>query len=239
MSSLVAGAYCRAYRVNLDEAVPSERPYPTFDAFFTRRLRHGVRDISADTVVSPADGRLSAVGNIDSASVIRVKGRPYDVGELVGDDSETNRYRGGSFAVVYLSPSDYHRVHSPVDGSVSAVRGLPGDYYPVNAIGEAHVPRLFVRNNRVAIVIDNGEIGRVTLVMVGAYIVGRISVSVLPLPAVPPGVHAPSPPPIVHRGEEIGVFHLGSTVVLLLEPGLNVTRQPGRILFGESLLKAS
>jgi phosphatidylserine decarboxylase len=235
---VVAGAYCRAFRVNLDEAIPGERPYPTFDAFFTRRLRHGARDISADPLVSPADGMLSSVGSIDSASVIRVKDRPYDVGELVGDDEDTNRYRGGTFAVVYLSPSDYHRVHSPVDGAVSIVRGIPGDYFPVNSIGEAHVPRLFVRNNRVAIVIEAGDLGRITLVMVGAYIVGRISVNVLSDPAVPPGVHALSPVP-VRRGDEVGVFHLGSTVVVLVEPGVDIGRRPGRVLYGESLLKAS
>lgn len=239
VSALVAGAYCRAFRVNLDEAVPGERPYPSFDAFFTRRLRNGVREISSDRLVCPADGMLSAVGAIDSASTIRVKGRPYDVGELVGDDGETNRYRGGSFCVVYLSPSDYHRVHSPVDGGVAAVRGIPGDYFPVNAIGEAHVPRLFVRNNRVAIVIDSPDAGRVTLVMVGAYIVGRISVSVLDAPAVPPGLHTLPAPVPVRRGDEVGVFHLGSTVVVLLEPGVDVGRRPGRVFYGESLLKAS
>jgi phosphatidylserine decarboxylase len=237
LSALVAGAYCRAYRVNIDEAFPGERPYPTFDAFFTRRLRNDARSISADQLVSPADGMLSAVGTIDSGSMIRVKGRPYDVGELVGDYAESNRYRGGAFAVVYLSPSDYHRVHSPVDGTISLVRGMPGDYFPVNSIGEAHVPRLFVRNNRVAIVIDTSELGRVTLVMVGAYIVGRISVSVMPDQAVPAGIHTMAVR--VSRGEEIGVFHLGSTVVLLVEPGIDVVRRPGRVLYGESLLKAS
>jgi len=156
----------------------------------------------------------------------------------VGDDEEKNRYRGGTFAVVYLSPSDYHRVHSPVDGTVRVIRGIPGDYFPVNSIGEAHVPRLFVRNNRVAIVIDTDAVGRVTLVMVGAYIVGRISVSMMADHAVPPGVHS-LPSVAVHRGDEVGVFHLGSTVVMLVEPGVDIGRRPGRVLYGESLLKAS
>src|SRR6185503_17417827 len=122
--------------------------------------------------------------------------------------------------VVYLSPRDYHRVHSPVEGTIVMVRSMPGDYYPVNAIGVRHVHNLFVRNRRVSIAIDTPKesgLGRVTLVMVAAMIVGRITVTGIDARDVPLGDHAPGSK--IGRGDELGMFHLGSTVVLFLEPG--------------------
>ncbi len=235
----IASAYAKAYQVNLDEAALPPSEYRSFDAFFTRRLREGARRVSDDAVVSPADGRIEAVGGIDEHSRIVAKGRPYDVGELIGDDDDAERYHGGSFAIVYLSPRDYHRVHSPVRGSISLVRGVPGDLFPVNSIGERHVPRLFVRNRRVAICIDTEELGRVTLVMVGAVIVGRITVSLLPGGDARPGDNVLDPPVSVDRGDEVGIFHLGSTAVLLLERGVELAGSTGPILYGESLLRQS
>jgi phosphatidylserine decarboxylase len=238
LSRVITKAYSKAYRVNLDEAMPVRVPYPSFDSFFTRSLKDGARSVSADAVVSPADGKLSSAGRVDSGSRIFVKGQHYDVGELVGDARDAARYSGGEFAVVYLAPGDYHRVHSPVDGEVSLIRGVAGDLYPVNSIGERHIPQLFVRNQRVAIVIDTRGLGRVTVVMVAAVIVGRVTVSALPgVPAVPPGGHEIRPPKSVVRGDEIGVFHLGSTAVVLLEPGVSISRSPGRVRYGESLLR--
>lgn len=235
VSTPIFRAYCRAYGVNLDEAEPAPDGYGSFDAFFTRPLRPGARSISTDAVVSPADGRLSATGRIDAGARLFVKGKPYEVGELIGDPADAARYSGGEFAVVYLAPGDYHRVHSPVDGRVCLVRGIPGDLYPVNRIGERHVPRLFVRNSRAAIVIDTAGLGRVTVVMVGAVIVGRITVSGIDAPDVPPGAHPLDRP--VARGDEIGIFHLGSTVVLLLQPGVSIARPLGVVRYGESLLR--
>ncbi len=239
VSAALTRAYCRAYRVNLQEAAPQESAYTSFDAFFTRTLRDGVRRVSSDAIVSPSDGKLSALGRIDPAARLFVKGQPYEVGELVGDAREAARYAGGEFAVVYLAPRDYHRVHSPVDGEITLVRGMAGDLYPVNSIGEQHVPQLFVRNQRAAIVIETKGLGRITVVMVGAVIVGRITVSVLPAFDVPAGNHSIDPPRSVAKGDEIGVFHLGSTVVMLLEPGVSIARPPGPVLYGQSLLVAS
>lgn len=230
-------AYSRAYGVNLAEAAPQEGAYPSFDAFFTRALCTGARDVSSDALVSPADGLLSATGPIDAGARLFVKGKPYEVADLVGDAGDAARYSGGEFAVVYLAPGDYHRVHSPVDGQITLIRGIPGDLYPVNTIGELHVPRLLVRNSRAAIVVDTVGLGRVTAVMVGAVIVGRISVTGIDAPDVPPGLHPIVPARPIARGEEIGVFHLGSTVVLLLEPGVSIARAPGRVRYGESLLR--
>lgn len=223
--------------MNLEEAAECPGGYCSFDAFFTRALRAGARKVSSDGVVSPADGRLSAIGVIDPGIRLWVKGRPYEVGDLIGDDQLAERYRGGQFAVVYLAPGDYHRVHSPVSGTMLAARGIPGDLFPVNSIGERHVPQLFVQNSRVAIHLDAPGFGRVIAVMVGAVIVGRMSVTGIDAADVPPGLHVFEPPRAIERGDEIGIFHLGSTVVVLLEPGIQLERQPGRILYGESLLR--
>jgi phosphatidylserine decarboxylase len=239
VSRAVTSAYCRAYRVDLDDAEMPPGAFPSFDAFFTRQLKPGARAMSSDALVSPADGQLSSQGVVDPGARIFVKGQPYDVGELVGDPRDAARYAGGEFAVVYLAPRDYHRVHSPVEGRITLVRGLPGDLYPVNSIGEKHIPQLFVRNQRAAIVIDTPGLGRVTVVMVGATIVGRVTVSVLGGPDVEPGMHPIEPGVAVQKGEELGIFHLGSTVVLLLEAGLAVARETGPIRVGESLLRSS
>jgi phosphatidylserine decarboxylase len=235
----VERAYCRAYQVNMDEAEGHLGSYPSFDAFFTRSLKKGARGISSDPVVSPSDGKLSCFGRIDTGAQIHVKGQLYEAGELIGDEQDARRYSGGQFAVVYLAPGDYHRVHSPVDGRITLLRGMPGDLFPVNSLGERYVPQLFVRNNRVAIVIDTETLGRVTVVMVGATIVGRISVNALPGPAVPPGTHVIEPAAMVAKGDEIGMFHLGSTAVVLFEPGLTLTRTTGVVRMGQSLVSAS
>jgi phosphatidylserine decarboxylase len=237
VSAPLFSAYCRAYGVNLAEA-QGDGGFTSFDAFFTRTLRDGARRISRDALVSPSDGRLSAAGRVDAGSRLFVKQQPYEVHELTGDPQDAARYSGGEFAVVYLAPGDYHRVHSPVAGTLARVRKIDGDLYPVNGIGERHIPQLFVRNSRVVMPIETEGLGRVTAVMVGAVIVGRISVTGLDYPDVPAGEHAFSPPRKLERGDEIGIFHLGSTVVLLLEPGISVARPLGKIRYGDSLLKA-
>jgi phosphatidylserine decarboxylase len=236
VSTLVTSAYCRAYRVQMAEVAEQSGAFATFDEFFTRQLRPGARPIAEAPVVSPSDGVISATGPIDGAARFFVKGSHYELGELVGDHREAPRYAGGSFAVIYLSPRDYHRVHSPVDGKLTELRALPGDLFPVNQIGERFVPKLLSRNQRVAFIIDTPQLGRVTAVMVGATIVGRIGVAHMGGKTPSQGVHQVEPAVQLQRGSELGVFHLGSTVVLLLEPG-NVLRRPvGPVLCGQSLL---
>jgi phosphatidylserine decarboxylase len=240
LSSAIVGLYAKAYRVDLDDAVvPEEGRYDTFDAFFTRKLRDGLRPLHPDpqAIVSPADGRIEDIGPITTGGLLKIKGRDYGVADLVGDASEVARYEGGQFVIVYLSPRDYHRVHSPVSGEIKLIRSMPGDYYPVNSIGERHIKSLFSVNRRVAIVIDTPTQGRVTVVMVSAMIVGRVSVSVIDERDVPIGAHVMDPPRPVARGEEIGIFRLGSTAVVFVEKGAAPpwTRRPGPVRFGEPL----
>lgn len=252
VADAVVGMYVRAYKVDLGDTVPPAGSFPSFDAFFTRPLREGARPVCADpdALVSPADGRLEDAGPVHAGGKLHIKGRDYAVADLVGDHAEAARYDGGQFAIVYLSPRDYHRVHAPIAGRITMVRSMSGDYFPVNSIGEQHVDSLFSINRRVAIVIDTATKGRVTVVMVGAMIVGRITVSVIDARDVPFGDHVIEPARSVVRGDEIGVFHLGSTVVVFVEKGKaspfhgsavnggprTQPRDPGRrILVGEPL----
>ena len=234
----VVNLYCRAYDVDLDECRKASG-FRSFDEFFTRELREGARPLPDDqrVIISPADGRVDSIGPVDGRA-FHVKGRPYDVVELLGDAEEARRYEGGQGCVVYLSPRDYHRVHAPVAGEITTVRSMPGDYYPVNAIGVRHVHNLFVRNRRVAITIETppeSGLGKVAVVMVAAMVVGRITVSGIEERDVPLGVHSLKPPRHAERGEEIGIFRLGSTAVVFFEPGV-VTEwlvSEGPVRFGQ------
>jgi phosphatidylserine decarboxylase len=234
----VVGLYSRAYGVALGEC--KSDVWRSFDAFFTRGLRDGARPVDQDPrgYVSAADGCLASMGQVDGKSTWLVKGRPYRVDELLGSHEEARRYEGGLACVIYLSPRDYHRVHSPVRGIVRHVRSIAGDYYPVNSIGVRHVPNLFVRNRRVAIAIDaslDSGLGTVTLVMVSAMIVGRITVTGIAARDVPFGDHLLNVP--VEKGGEIGVFHLGSTAVVLFpkEASAEWTASEGPVRLGERI----
>jgi phosphatidylserine decarboxylase len=239
----VVGLYSRVYDVRLDECA-EHGGWASFDAFFTRRLREGARPVDPDprVVASPADGRIESMGRIDAGGTFTVKGRPYAVPELVGDPHEAERFLGGAGFVVYLSPRDYHRVHAPVGGVVRRIRSMPGDYYPVNQIGMRHVANLFCRNRRVAIEIDaDAGLGRVTVVMVVAMIVGRITTVGVDAPDVPLGDHVFEPPLRVARGDELGAFHLGSTAVVLVERAAagRWLLEEGPVRYGQALLRAA
>jgi phosphatidylserine decarboxylase len=239
---VLVGLYSRMYDVELDDCV-ERGGWTNFDAFFTRRLREGAREIERDPrcISSPADGRVEAFGPVDERGTFVVKGRPYSVEELVGGHEEALRFGGGAGCVVYLAPRDYHRVHAPVEGTIRRIRSMPGDFYPVNAIGLRHVANVFCRNRRVAIEIDTGPgLGRVTVVMVVAMIVGRITTVGIDAYDVPQGDHVFDPPLRVGRGDEIGVFHLGSTAVVLVErraAGAWLVGE-GPVRYGQAILRA-
>jgi phosphatidylserine decarboxylase len=218
------GTFVRVYDVNMAEAEVPADGYATFDAFFTRRLKDGARPIDDDpeTLVCPADGRLLDAGPIDERAIFSVKGRLYEVGDLIGDRDEAARYEGGTFAVVYLAPPDYHRVHAPAEGRVTAVRHVTGTLFPVNAIGMEHIEGLFVENERVVVHQETDE-GDVATILVGAIGVGRIGVAfddVVTNVGRDCGLlrYDEGEGPTLRRGDEIGMFHLGSTAIVLVGP---------------------
>lgn len=247
---LAVDAYCRAYDVDLADYEVPEGGFPTFDDFFTRKLKPGLRplDPEPDALVSPADGRVEDAGTIEVGSKLKIKGRVYSVAELLADRWAASLYAGGQFAVVYLSPRDYHRVHAPVDGRVRTVRHVPGTLFPVNAIGLQHVPRLFARNERVVVEQASALHGPVTTVLVGAIGVGRISLSFDAELVTNDGrnhgerVYMSQEGPELQRGGELGAFHLGSTVIVFTGPGSGLlpAHRPGqRVRMGEALWRRS
>lgn len=236
--------FVRVYGVDLSEADIPPGGFQTFDDFFTRELLPGVRPLDDDegAILCPADGRLLDSGPIDDRAMLTVKGRLYDVGELVGDRGDARRYEGGTYAVVYLAPPDYHRIHAPVAGMVTATRHVPGTLFPVNSIGLEHIDGLFTENERV-VVHQSGEAGDVASILVGAIGVGRIGISfddVLTNTGIFGGHRAYEDGPDLARADEIGMFHLGSTVIVLVGPpgDLEVQKKRGeRTRVGEALFR--
>ena len=217
--------YSRAYRVALDEAVVPVGGFRSFNEFFTRQLRAGIHAIDTDptTVVSPADGRLDDAGPIAADQRFTVKGQTYDAAALLDDADAARAYEGGHYFIVYLSPRDYHRVHSPVAGRVREVRHVPGDLFPVNEMGVRTVPGLFARNERVVVHVETA-LGPAAVVFVGAFVVGKITLTIDAPPRPALGgraavrAFAGDARPTLDKGEELGAFQLGSTVVVLLGP---------------------
>lgn len=215
-------AYCRTYNVDLTQVAEPMRAFRTFNAFFTRELEEGARpvDAAADVAVCPADARLQTVGRVPvNGQLEQIKGRTYRIGALLGDEGEAGKYRDGVHATLYLSPRDYHRVHSPVDGVIHSWRHIPGRLFPVNGLAVRHVDGLFTVNERVVVNLESERFGPVALVMVGASNVGRITLSfphdTQAWNRSTPTLSVPETPLSIGRGDELGQFNLGSTVVLL------------------------
>lgn len=218
--------FIRAYDVDMDEAEAAAADYPTFNDFFTRALKPGARPIAdSDTyIVSPADGAISQLGRIEGGRILQAKGQNYTVEELIGGDAElAARFEGGHFITIYLSPSDYHRVHMPIAGTLRETTYIPGALFSVNTVTAAAVSRLFARNERLSCIFDTAH-GAAASVMVGAMIVASIE-TVWSGPVTPHGkqiirtAYTGPEAPQLEAGAEMGRFLLGSTVVLLFEPG--------------------
>jgi phosphatidylserine decarboxylase len=246
LRGLVLGAFASAVGIDLSEAERPLSEYGSLNEFFVRRLKKGARGWPpADgSLASPVDGIVGQVGKIEAGRILQAKGRWYSAAELLGDPESAQRYAGGTFITLYLSPRHYHRIHAPCAGAIPCARHIPGALLPVNAAAVAHVPDLFSRNERLICYLD-GDAGRVAVVAVGAYNVGRISAAFDPAWSAGRAateseaarwvtnrkgavgvVHDYQPPVPVAMGDEIMAFHLGSTVVLLLEPG-SPTPLPG------------
>jgi phosphatidylserine decarboxylase len=242
-------AYVRAYGVDLEEAAAPLGAYPTFNAFFTRRLREGARPLATapGVVVAPCDALVSTIGRVPPDGRLEaVKGRDYAIEALLGSAEDARPFRAGAHATLYLSPAMYHRVHSPVDSTVRAWRHVPGRLFPVNPAGVRAIPGLFARNERVAVFCDSAVHGPVAVVLVGAANVGRVSLAFTDLATntsrgAAGGRFEPPREVALARGDELGVFNLGSTVVLLVaDPALSPLVAAGDLVrMGQGLWRAS
>lgn len=221
----ILGAFARAYKINLDEAELELKDYPSLNKFFTRALRDGARvvDKAEDTVVSPVDGAVSRFGPIEAADgrMIQAKGIDYSVEDLLeGDDAYIPRFLGGRFVVLYLSPQDYHRIHSPAHGRILGYAYRPGTLFSVNAVAVEGLYGLFPKNERLTTYLETDH-GLLAVVKVGATNVGKISVtydSITTNRWIRLAKHRfYQEEKFIGRGEELGRFEMGSTVILLFE----------------------
>ena len=229
MRRTILGRFARAAGIDLTEAERPLEDYVSINALFVRRLRPGLRHWPdhPDHAGSPVDGIVGAFGHVRHGIAIQAKGRSYAIADLLDDRAAATRYHDGAFLTLYLSPRHYHRIHAPCDATIQHATHVPGALLPVNAPAVTHIDALFPRNERVITYLDS-RLGRIAVVAVGAYNVGRISVAfdlewngprghVANRPDPPPRSRTYLPPLPIDRGEELMAFHLGSTVVLLFE----------------------
>lgn len=214
------------YAVDMDEAADADiDSYKSFNAFFTRPLKPGLRPLATADFVCPVDGAISQFGVIDNGQIVQAKGHRYTTTALVGgDEGLAAHFRHGSFANLYLSPKDYHRLHMPCDGTLTRMIHVPGKLFSVNPTTARGVPDLFARNERIVCVFTSPDHGTFVMVLVGATIVGSMATvwhgvverkrtkSLSEWTYEGQGI-------VLKQGEEMGRFLLGSTVVLLFQPG--------------------
>ncbi len=221
---LLISSISRAYDIELSQALePDPEAYESFNAFFTRALRADARPIAdgAGVVVSPADGAISQIGHIREGRILQAKGLDYTVEELLGGSTaDADAFEGGSFATVYLSPRDYHRVHMPFAGKLRRTIHVPGRLFSVATWTAESIPRLFARNERLVMLFDT-DLGPLCVVMVGAIFVSSME-TVFSGEVTPPYADAivsrdysGSSAPQFSTGAELGRFNMGSTAIVL------------------------
>ena len=234
------------YGVDMSEAAePNPEAYPSFNAFFTRALKPGIRPIAEGdkTLISPVDGAISQLGQIRNDRVFQAKGQSFSLTELLGGDTErAQAFEDGEFTTIYLSPKDYHRIHMPVTGTLREMVYIPGKLFSVNPVTADNVPNLFARNERVACLFDT-DAGPMALVLVGAMIVGSVETTWAGIVAPGGGQitttrYAGDDAITIEKGEEMGRFRLGSTVIMVFPKGRvtwNPEQTPGKtVRLGEA-----
>jgi phosphatidylserine decarboxylase len=243
---LAMRAFAARYGIDLSEC-GELHTFRTFGEFFARPLRSStLRPVAGgdEVVVSPVDGVVSERGLSEAGRLVQAKGIDYTLGALVADDALAARLEGGAWATLYLSPRDYHRIHFPLGGAVTGYRYVPGVLWPVNPGAVRGVPGLFTGNERLVTVLETPT-GACAVVAVGATIVGRVRAFYDP---TIPLTNRPRARPVrrdypgalpVEKGQELGAFEMGSTVILLFEPGkvlLDARVAPGaRLRVGERI----
>ncbi|MCL1124581.1 archaetidylserine decarboxylase [Shewanella surugensis] len=222
--------FIKKYKVDMTEAAESSpKAYRSFNDFFTRALKPSARPLHEQehTIVHPVDGAISQLGPIKAGRIFQAKGHDYSSLALLGDQSDDDtRFIDGNFATIYLAPKDYHRIHMPIEGTLSKMTYVPGDLFSVNPLTAENVPGLFARNERVVAIFETA-IGPIAMVLVGATIVASIETVWAGTVTPPTGKNVftwdyPTSGPdaiTLAKGSEMGRFKLGSTVVILFEKG--------------------
>ncbi len=215
--------FVKKYQVNLSEAeIENIEDYSNFNDFFTRALKSNLRPISTTKIISPVDGVVSQAGKIQDFQIFQAKGRQYSVSELLADKA-LQEFENGSFATIYLSPKDYHRVHMPCDGSLKSMKYIPGNLFSVNQKTVNNIDRVFARNERLVCLFDT-DFGEMVLVLVGAIFVGSMETSwegqiTPPFTKLVKTYDYKNRQIKLYKGDELGRFNMGSTVILILPNG--------------------
>ncbi len=224
LKNILIRLFVRLYRVDMNEAAePDPGAYRDFNSFFVRALRPDARPLrlAADEIAIPADSAISQSGIISGDRLLQAKGIDYTVSALLGAaGNEAERFIGGHYATLYLSPRDYHRVHMPLDGELRAMRYIPGELFSVNDYSTHHVHGLFTRNERLVTLFDTAA-GPMAVILVGAiFVAGIETVWTGALSADAPRGHwrEGDAPVRLARGAELGRFNMGSTVIVLFGP---------------------
>lgn len=241
-------SFGKTFGVNFDEVKAPLDEFRSVQEFFVRELVPGCRpvDDAPDAFVSPCDGAWGQCGHVEQGTLLQVKGRPYSVGALLGDDALAARFEGGPYATLYLSPKDYHRFHSPVAGRVERADYLPGTLWPVNRAGVELVNGLFAENERIVawLVPDAHPEERLCMVAVGATMVGKVKLDFDDLETNIPRAsrtvreYRGEQQPHLDKGQEWGRFEFGSTIVLVATPGwakLDVQPTGTRVVLGQRI----
>lgn len=226
VQGVVNEGFAKLYKLDVEEAERAPSEYATLNAFFTRHLKQGARPIEVSpedrgALVSPVDGRITQFGSARGGTLIQAKGREYTLTGLLDSAALAQRFEQGSYATIYLSPRDYHRIHSPVEGSIRQISYIPGHLWPVNPLSVRHVDQLFAVNERLISFVETRELGCVAVIKVGATCVGRIGLRFNPIESNTSFRRRQDielvEPVVMGAGEELAVFNLGSTVILLVE----------------------
>ena len=220
-------SFAKAYDVSLDEYErQSLNAYESFNDFFTRELQDDARaiDTTINGIVSPADGMISQLGQINDHKLLQAKGRDYDIGQLLANSADGDYFADGSFATVYLAPSNYHRVHMPFDGTLTTTRYVPGTLFSVNNTTAANVPDLFARNERLVCLFDTAY-GKAAVIMVGAMIVAGIETVATGKISRTDDIQEADHDMSFKKGDELGRFYLGSTAIVVLPKAANTDWQ--------------
>lgn len=214
--------FVRRYGVNMSEAAEADiERYSTFNQFFTRELRADARPLASTDFICPVDGTISQFGHIESGWIFQAKGHEYSAAALLGGSEKlAEKFANGSFATLYLSPKDYHRIHMPCAGRLKRMIHVPGSLFSVNPLTAQEIPGLFARNERVVCEFESEETGSFVMVLVGATIVGSMAtqwhgVVNPPRPKQARGWKYDQTTIELGQGDEMGRFLLGSTVILL------------------------
>lgn len=247
LKSFLIQHFIQRYSVDMQLAAQEDpTAYACFNDFFIRHLKADLRPITTSGIASPVDGVLSQFGALDKGMFIQAKGHQYLIDELLAcEKSQAEAFYSGRFATFYLSPKDYHRIHMPVDGTLQKMIYVPGQLFSVQPATAQGIPKLFARNERLVIFFDT-PLGAMVMILVGAVIVGAMhtvwhgDIQRCKHRKVYDYLTTDTPPVMLSRGEEMGHFKLGSTVILAFAEGQRITWLPtlttgSEVVFGQKI----